>query len=216
MPTVRGKKKKTEPKNEETPQVDYSKFSQYKKSNKIAVETSKGKSKLLPGLIGLIMIVSLFSMIGVFSPNSLDLNEDEESDVLKLNENDFTFEFTNLQATLVSSETCGCCHEYVSYLESNNIDVDFIKTADYTLIKLENNIPYELQSCHTMIIEGYFVEGHVPLVVVNKLLEERPQIDGISLPGMPAGSPGMPGDKNETFKIQSIVDGSSTGIFAKV
>jgi hypothetical protein len=68
-------------------------------------------------------------------------------------------------------------------------------------------VPPELQSCHTAIIEGYVVEGHVPIDVVERLLAERPAIRGISLPGMPAGSPGMGGQKVDPFTIYQITDG---------
>ena len=65
-----------------------------------------------------------------------------------------------------------------------------------------------MQSCHTTIIDKYFVEGHVPLEAINKLLKERPDIDGLALPGMPIGTPGMPGDKEEPYVIYQLVDGN--------
>ena len=67
-----------------------------------------------------------------------------------------------------------------------------------------------MQSCHTAILGKYFIEGHVPLEAINKLLKERPDIDGIALPGMPIGTPGMPGEKEETFIIYQLVDGKSS------
>ena len=67
-----------------------------------------------------------------------------------------------------------------------------------------------MESCHTAIFGDYFVEGHVPIEAVNKLLEEKPDIDGIALPEMPSGSPGMPGPKLEPFKIYSIKDGQAS------
>ena len=75
-------------------------------------------------------------------------------------------------------------------------------------IKQKYSIPLEMQSCHTTIIDKYFIEGHVPLEAINKLLKERPNIDGIALPGMPIGTPGMPGDKEKPYVIYKLVDGN--------
>jgi hypothetical protein len=77
-------------------------------------------------------------------------------------------------------------------------------------IKQKYNIPVEMQSCHTTILGKYFIEGHVPLEAVNKLLKEQPDIDGIALPGMPIGTPGMPGDKDEPYVIYQLKDGKSS------
>ena len=74
-------------------------------------------------------------------------------------------------------------------------------------IRKARQIPENMSSCHTAIIEDYFVEGHVPIVAIKKLLKEKLNIDGIALPGMPAGSPGMPGEKAEAFKIYALSDG---------
>jgi hypothetical protein len=78
---------------------------------------------------------------------------------------------------------------------------------DLTGIKDSFGIPQDMQSCHTVKIDGYFVEGHVPMEAIRKLLEERPPIDGIALPGMLQGSPGMSGAKTEPFVIYSITAG---------
>ncbi len=109
--------------------------------------------------------------------------------------------------TSYSSPTCGCCHEYEKYLEENGFEVESISTEDLTEIKDNLSIPADMQSCHTVMIEGYYVEGHVPVEAIRKLLEEQPPIDGITLPGMPSGSPGMGGEKAEPFVIYSITDG---------
>ena len=74
----------------------------------------------------------------------------------------------------------------------------------------KHNIPSELESCHTTEVAGYFVEGHVPVEAIDKLLEEKPDIDGIALPGMPAGSPGMGGLKTEDFVIYALKDGEAS------
>jgi hypothetical protein len=86
--------------------------------------------------------------------------------------------------------------------------VESIRTDDYVQIKNDLGIPEHMQACHTTVIGGYFVEGHVPIEAVRKLLDEQPAVDGIALPGMPQGSPGMGGDKLLGFVIYSVTDGT--------
>ncbi len=109
--------------------------------------------------------------------------------------------------TIYKTPNCGCCVGYSSYLESNDYNVKIISLDDLSSIKDKYNIPQNMESCHTMIIDDYFVEGHVPIEVVEKLVNEKPNIDGIALPRMPAGSPGMPGKKIEPFTIYSLING---------
>tara|TARA_Y100000310_G_scaffold291006_1_gene318603 strand:- start:1976 stop:2398 length:423 start_codon:yes stop_codon:yes gene_type:complete len=110
------------------------------------------------------------------------------------------------EVTVYKSPSCGCCVEYISILRANWFDVKVVETQDMESIKSRYKIPLSMDSCHTMIVEDYFVEGHVPLEAVDKLLEEKPDVDGIALPDMPAGSPGMPGVKTGPFKIYSLKD----------
>ncbi len=116
----------------------------------------------------------------------------------------------NPLVTVYASPTCGCCHQYVTYLEAAGFEVTSVEMEDLTPIKDSLGIPPDLRSCHTAAISEYFVEGHVPIEAIQKLLQERPPIDGITLPGMPSGSPGMGGDKKGPFMIYSIKDGVTT------
>ena len=102
---------------------------------------------------------------------------------------------------------CGCCYGYVLFLEKEKYKVKQTDMRSLHSIKQKYNIPIEMQSCHTTIIGKYFIEGHVPIEAINKLLKEQPDIDGISLPGMPIGTPGMPGDKDEPYVIYQLTDG---------
>ena len=106
--------------------------------------------------------------------------------------------------------SCGCCYGYVLFLEDEKFEVKQTDMRSLHSIKQKYNIPVEMQSCHTTIMGKYFIEGHVPLEAVNKLLKEQPDIDGIALPGMPIGTPGMPGDKNEPYVIYQLKDGKSS------
>ena len=106
--------------------------------------------------------------------------------------------------------SCGCCYGYVLFLEKEKFKVKQTDMRSLHAIKQKYNIPLEMQSCHTTIMGKYFIEGHVPFEAVNKLLKEQPDIDGIALPGMPIGTPGMPGDKNEPYVIYQLKDGKSS------
>lgn len=120
-------------------------------------------------------------------------------------------------ATVYKSPTCGCCGVYASYLKKEGYEVDVENTQDMSAIKQRFGVPYELESCHTMEIDGYVVEGHIPEAVVHKLLTERPDIKGIGMQGMPSGSPGMPGPKNDDFIIYEINhDGTQGDIFETI
>lgn len=109
--------------------------------------------------------------------------------------------------TLYSTPTCGCCREYASYLEGHGFQVETVFREDLSPIKDDLGVPEEMRSCHTAVIGDYFVEGHVPVEAIWKLLREQPEIDGIALPGMPSGSPGMSGEKEEPFVIYSVAKG---------
>ncbi len=112
-----------------------------------------------------------------------------------------------LPAIVYRSPTCGCCAEYEEYLRANGFDIESVVTDDADGIKEEYGVPEEMESCHTTVIGEYFVEGHVPAEAIVRLLEEKPAIDGIALPGMPAGSPGMGGVKSEPFTIYAVTNG---------
>ncbi len=114
------------------------------------------------------------------------------------------------QITVFKSQSCGCCSGYINGLERSGFDVTTNVMDDVTPIKSKYNIPQNMRSCHTSVVGGYFVEGHVPMEAINKLLEEQPDIDGIALPGMPSGTPGMPGSKTETWVIYALSDGEPT------
>ena len=106
--------------------------------------------------------------------------------------------------------SCGCCYGYVLFLEEEKFKVKQTYMRSLHKIKQKYNIPLEMQSCHTTIMCKYFIEGHVPFEAVDKLLREQPDIDGIALPGMPIGTPGMPGDKDEPYVIYQLKDGKSS------
>ncbi len=121
-----------------------------------------------------------------------------------------TSEEAKTAITVYKSPSCGCCSGYITELQQNGYDVTVIPTNDIASIKTQYNIPREVQSCHTAVLGNYFIEGHVPLEVLENLIEEQPAIDGVALPGMPSGATGMGGMKQGTWTIYAITDGVAT------
>jgi hypothetical protein len=112
-------------------------------------------------------------------------------------------------AKVYKTSTCSCCGLYVTIMDEEGWDVEIVTVEDIETVMDEYQIPEGKQSCHLSLVDDYFIVGHVPLEVIEELLDDSPDIDGISLPGMPAGSPGMGGEKSETWIIYSIKDGRS-------
>tara|TARA_S200000501_G_scaffold348014_1_gene362878 strand:- start:86 stop:580 length:495 start_codon:yes stop_codon:yes gene_type:complete len=102
---------------------------------------------------------------------------------------------------VVKSPTCGCCSAWVALARREGYDIKVKDTQDVTSVKLDNDVPDTMWACHTAIIDGYVVEGHVPFAALAKLLKERPNITGIAVPGMPGGSPGMGNDPTAKFDV---------------
>lgn len=100
------------------------------------------------------------------------------------------------------SPTCGCCTAWIDHIEANGITVDVRETYDLEPIKAKMGVPGQMESCHTAMIDGYVVEGHVPAADIKRLLKERPKARGLAVPGMPIGSPGMEqGDQKDPYAV---------------
>ncbi len=113
--------------------------------------------------------------------------------------------------TVYRTDFCGCCRLYEDYLRGSGAELRTVVVEPEALERLrrELGIPSEMYSCHTSTLGPYFVEGHVPLEAIEKLVEERPVLDGIALPGMPPGSPGMGGVRTAPLQIYAVRDGSA-------
>lgn len=110
--------------------------------------------------------------------------------------------------TMYKNPQCGCCGAYAQHLRRAGYQVKVIEADDLTAIKKRFGVPAQLESCHTMTVGDYVVEGHVPVKHIVRLLAEKPAIKGIALPGMPEGSPGMGGSKREPFAIYQLAPGT--------
>ena len=106
--------------------------------------------------------------------------------------------------TLYKDPQCSCCEGYADYLRHNGFVVSVVPTHDLELLDDKYGIAAELQPCHLSLIGDYVVGGHVPIEVIDRLLVEKPRITGITLPGMPTGTPGMPGEKSGPLRVYEI------------
>jgi hypothetical protein len=105
------------------------------------------------------------------------------------------------------SATCGCCGSWVKDMKAHGFKMETITVSDMNPIKKQFGVPASLQSCHTSLVDDYVIEGHVPADMLRRVLDDRPQFDVIALPGMPAGSPGMNGEKRGLWKFYGVKDG---------
>lgn len=99
------------------------------------------------------------------------------------------------------SAGCGCCVSWGRHLEANGFKVEMTERKDMAAYKASLGITSALESCHTGIIDGYVVEGHVPAEAIKRLLAQKPDAIGASVPGMPIGSPGMEGGTPEVYEV---------------
>ena len=156
------------------------------------------KTNLVVGGILIILLVGFF----------LVSNKSVQTGIEGVNEGEIIVD--GIQAKMYKSPSCGCCTGHAAELERRGYDVEIVESSNMNQIKSEHHIPGHLQSCHTVIIGDYFFEGHIPIDVINEFLEEQPDVDGLTLPGMPLGTPGMPGKKIAPYRIFSITDGVGT------
>jgi hypothetical protein len=122
-------------------------------------------------------------------------------------------------ATMVQvykSPTCGCCSQWMEHLRQHGFSVQSTDLEDVTAIKAKHGVPKQVQSCHTALVGGYVVDGHVPAADVQRMLKERPAIVGIGVAGMPIGSPGMevPGVKPQAYSVMAFDKQGKSEIYA--
>ncbi|MDG4717719.1 MULTISPECIES: DUF411 domain-containing protein [Thalassospira] len=115
----------------------------------------------------------------------------------------------NLEAKIIKNPNCGCCTMHGDYLRAHGFDVTITNDENVYDIARMAGVPDEMQGCHLTMIDGYAISGHVPVETILKMLEERPDITAITLPGMPMGSPGMGGQKEAPFEIYSLKAGQA-------
>lgn len=110
--------------------------------------------------------------------------------------------------------SCSCCGGWIDHLAEQGFQPKSIPTDDMDALKQQYGVPEALTSCHTAVIDGYVIEGHVPADDIKRLLAERPHIVGIAVPGMPVGTPGMEsGDDRDSFSVLSFDEQGNTEVF---
>ncbi|ANO52895.1 DUF411 domain-containing protein [Woeseia oceani] len=125
---------------------------------------------------------------------------------------------TGADAEIVVYKTpyCGCCHKWVEQLERDGLAVDAVNVQSTASIQTELGVPTSMRSCHTAKVGDYWVEGHVPPDLVEKLLEDKPEgIRGLAVPGMPVGSPGMEGPGAEPYDVMQVHADGSASVYAR-
>ena len=122
---------------------------------------------------------------------------------------------TNVKISVYKSPSCGCCNSWITHLEQNGFQVTSYNTNGINEIKQNKGVPKQLVSCHTAVVNGYIIEGHVPAADIHQLLETKPRIKGLAVPGMPIGSPGMEqGDRKDPYHVLTFNEQGQTGIFS--
>ena len=118
--------------------------------------------------------------------------------------------------TLYKNPACACCGEWAEHMRANGFGVDVKESGNMAEVRKELGVPNRIASCHTAVVNGYVIEGHVPADLIRKLLAERPGIIGLAVPGMPAGVPGMPdpGPGRAPYDILAFRADSSTDVYA--
>ena len=117
--------------------------------------------------------------------------------------------------TVYKSPYCGCCAEWVTHMRSHGHDMKTVEMEDLTAIKKMTGVGEHLQSCHTAVVDGYVIEGHVPAADVARLLTEKPKARGLAVPGMPIGSPGMEGANPEPYEVLLFQADGSARVYAR-
>lgn len=123
---------------------------------------------------------------------------------------------TDKNMTIYESPSCGCCVFWSDYMSKNGFNIKEVKTNDVLHIKSQYGIKPEYMSCHTAVVDGYIIEGHVPYQEVERLLSEKPKnVIGISTPGMPQGSPGMEqGMEDDVYDVLILYKDGTSKVYA--
>ncbi|WP_234568369.1 DUF411 domain-containing protein [Rhodohalobacter sp. 614A] len=161
-------------------------------------------NKVFYSLVAVFIIASTVFWIYMFQDNSSSapFPNSQTADV----------DMEGVTLTMYHSPTCGCCVNWAKYLEDHGVEVITEETMNVYSVKEEHGVPNQLSSCHTAVVDGYVVEGHVPVEDIQRLLAERPDVTGIAVPGMPQNSPGMDMPSDETY--QSVLfDGETVTVY---
>ncbi len=116
--------------------------------------------------------------------------------------------------TVYKDPGCRCCKNWIDHLVKHGYGVDAKDTPAMADVKRTLGVPDALTSCHTAVVNGYLIEGHVPAADIARLLKQRPKVAGLAVPGMPMGSPGMEGPSKQHYQVLSFDKSGKTKVFA--
>ena len=117
------------------------------------------------------------------------------------------------RVVVYKAPTCGCCGKWAEHLRANDFAVEVAEVSDIADYSRRHGVPSKLRGCHTAVVEGYTIEGHVPATDIQRLLRERPEAKGLAAPGMPVGSPGMEGGRRQVYSVLLFDADGKTSVF---
>ena len=121
---------------------------------------------------------------------------------------------TMAEVVVYKNPSCGCCSKWADHLRAKGFSVEVKAVNNMGDVKERFGTPWKMESCHTALIDSYVIEGHVPVREINRLLAERPEVKGLAVPGMPAGSPGMEGRYTDSYNVMLFRSDGSTEVYA--
>ena len=116
--------------------------------------------------------------------------------------------------TVFKDATCGCCGKWVEHLRANAFTVKVQEVNDTSAYQRQYRVPRSMVSCHTAIVNGYTIAGHVPAADIKRLLSERPKAVGLAVPGMPVGTPGMEAAHSDAYSVLAFDESGHTSVYA--
>jgi hypothetical protein len=150
------------------------------------------------GIGNVVRVVSAFALLGLLSAHSNNATAAKP-----------------VAIKVYKTPQCGCCKGWIQHLKANGFQVEAIDMPDLSMVKEKYGVKPALQSCHTAVVNGYVVEGHVPADVIQKLIKEHPAVAGLAVPGMPAGSPGMEGAIKQAYEVYTFDKSGKSKVYAR-
>lgn len=177
---------------------------------KESVASSRRPLKTASIIVGIVLVVAIGIGVAMFAGRSDD-------NAIRASQTSSRLNGSALPVVDVYKDpTCGCCSKWVEHLQDHGFTVRTADTRDLAAFKASHGVPSQVRSCHTALVDGYVLEGHVPAADVRRLLSDRPSIVGLAVPGMPIGSPGMEvvGARAQAYDVLAFDKSGGTHVFA--
>lgn len=117
--------------------------------------------------------------------------------------------------TVFKLRTCSCCSKWVEHLQANGFAVKVQEVSDTAGYERQYHVPQNMVSCHTAVVNGFTIEGHVPATEIKRLVNEKPKAVGLAVPGMPVGSPGMETGRTEAYSVFLFDESGYSSVYAR-